>query len=265
MSLLVEKKNENIEKISKKLIVLNEKRKINQTEIFNLLQIKLNEKKSGIIFMFKRNINPGLMGIIAANFVELYNKPSFILTNSGNFIKCSSRSIFGFDIGKIFYLALKKKIIVNGGGHSMAGGCTLKKDNLNVFENFLKNNFNSMFKNFDNIRYYTSEQNPVSLLNFSKNEFKFLEPLGHDNINPFFLVKNNTVIKFKIINNKHLNLIVRNKYKKSCICFAFNVIGSKLGNILMNSKNKIDLIVQINNRIIEKNSDFNLIIKDAIA
>ena len=36
-------------------------------------------------------------------------------------------------------------------------------------------------------------------------------------------------------------------------------------DILMNYKNKIDLIVQINNKIIQKNSDFNLIIKDAIA
>ena len=32
----------------------------------------------------------------------------------------------------------------------------------------------------------------------------------------------------------------------------------------MNSKKEIDLIVQINNKFIKKNSDFNLIIKDAI-
>ena len=32
----------------------------------------------------------------------------------------------------------------------------------------------------------------------------------------------------------------------------------------MYCKNEIDLIVQINNKIITKNSDFNLIIKDAI-
>ena len=33
----------------------------------------------------------------------------------------------------------------------------------------------------------------------------------------------------------------------------------------MNYKKDIDLIVQINNKVIQKNSDFNLIIKDAIA
>ena len=45
---------------------------------------------------------------------------------------------------------------------------------------------------------------------------------------------------------------------------AFNAVGRKLGECLMNCKKEIDLIVQINNNIIHKNSDFNLIIKDAI-
>ena len=90
-----------------------------------------------VIFKYEENINEGLLGIIAANYVDLYNKPSFILTNSGNLIKCSSRSIHGYDIGRIFYQAAKKKIIVKGGGHSMAGGCTLKKDNLDFFKKFL--------------------------------------------------------------------------------------------------------------------------------
>ena len=45
----------------------------------------------------------GLLGVIAANFVELYNRPSFLLTKSNYYTKCSSRSIYGFDIGKIFH------------------------------------------------------------------------------------------------------------------------------------------------------------------
>ena len=48
------------------------------------------------------------------------------------------------------------------------------------------------------------------------------------------------------------------------MCFAFNCVGTKLGELLMNCK-EIDLIVQINNKFVQKNSDFNLIIKDAIA
>ena len=93
---------------------------------------------------------------------------------------------------------------------------------------------------------------------------QYLEPFGNNNINPFFLVEKIKIIKFKILKNLHLQLFITNKYKKSCICFAFNVINTKLGDILMSNKKEIDLIVQINNKIIRKSSDFNLIIKDAI-
>ena len=62
-----------------------------------------------------------------------------------------------------------------------------------------------------------------------------------------------------------MQLLVKNNLKKTYLCFVFNAVGTKLGDILMNYKKDIDLIVQINNKIIQKNSDFNLIIKDAIA
>ena len=262
---LIENKNTIINKTIKKLLMLNEKRKKIQNKNIDLLNINEDENKNKIIFKFKENINEGLLGIIAAKFVEFYNKPSFILTNSGNVIKCSSRSINGYDIGNIFYLAAKKNIIIRGGGHSMAGGCTLKKDRLNDFKNFLNLYYIKKFNIFENIKFYISEQKLDSLLKFAKQDLQYLEPLGNNNTSPLFFLRSNKIIKIKIINDLHLQLIIKNKNNKSCVCFAFHSIGTKLGHLLMNYKNEIDLIVQINNKIIQKNSDFNLIIKDAIA
>ena len=96
-------------KIIIKLMNLNERRKQIQIKTINLLKSKNDIINQDIIFKYETNINEGLLGIVASNFVELYNRPSFVLTNSGNIIKCSSRSIIGFDVGKIFYSALKKK------------------------------------------------------------------------------------------------------------------------------------------------------------
>ena len=262
--LLIEKKKTRIEKISKKLINYNEKRKIAQFNTLNLLKNINSHNKNEIIFKYKKNINEGLMGIIASNFVEFYNKPCFILTDSGNLIKCSSRSIDGYDIGNIFYLAIYKKIILKGGGHSMAGGCILKKSKLNEFKNFLNSFYIKKYRNIDNINFFSSEQNFNSLLSFAKKEFQLLEPFGNGNKNPFFLIKKNKIIKTRVIKNIHLQLVIKNNYNRSCLCLAFNVVGTKLGDILMNFKKDIDLIVQINNKIIHKNTDFNLIIKDAI-
>ncbi len=264
IKLLTEKKITNIDRISQKLIKLNDKRKIIQSRTIKLLKDNFSVIENEVVFKYKENINEGLLGIIAANFVEIYNKPCFVLTNSGNFIKCSSRSIHGFDIGNFFYLAKQKKIIINGGGHSMAGGCTLKKNKLVEFKKFLNLNYIKKFKNFDNHKHYISEQNYESLLLFAKKDFQNLEPFGNNNISPYFLIRNNRIIKFKIIKHSHLQLLIKNRFNKSCLCFVFNALGTKLGDILINSKKNIDLIVQINNKIIKKNSDFNLIIKDAI-
>ena len=265
INLLIEKNKLNIDRISQRLIFLNDKRKKIQRKTFQLLNKNLVNSKIEVIFNYKDNINDGLLGIIAANLVELYNKPSFVLTNSGKFIKCSSRSVHGFDIGNIFYLAIRKKIILKGGGHSMAGGCILEKNKLKDFKKFINSYYYKKFKQFENYKFYISEQNIESLLYFAKNELKKLEPFGNNNTNPFFLVKSNKIIKFKIIKETHLQVIIKNKSYKSYSGFAFNAIGTNLGQALMNSKKEIDLILQINNRFIQKNSDFNLIIKDAIA
>jgi len=260
---LTEENEKKIIIISDKLISINEKRKKIQKETFNLIKQSTEIIKDEVIFKYEKNINEGFLGIIAANFVEKYNKPCFILTNSNNKLKCSSRSIYGFDIGKIFNEALLKKIIEKGGGHARAGGCTLDLSKLFEFKKFLNDIYKKKFSKFENAKYYTSEQNFDSLKSFFKNDLQKLEPLGNDNQSPLFLLKKNKIIKTKIINDHHLQILINNN-NKTCLCFAFNSVGTKIGEILMNYKNHVDLIVQINNKINKKNSDFKLIIKDII-
>ena len=264
MKLLLENNLNKIIKISDKIVILNNKRKKIQKNIFKLLNDRLNLSNKEIIFLYEKNINEGIIGIIAANFVEIYNKPTFILTTANNYIKCSSRSVFGFNIGQILNEALNKNIIVKGGGHSMAGGCSLNYDKINIFKKFLNEKFRNIKKNIKFNRNFISEQSLDSLIIFAKHELKLLEPFGNFNSLPTFIIRKNKILKYKLVNNSHLQLIVINNLKKTCLCYAFNAVDSKLGYILMNYKKELDLIVQINNKNIQKNSDFNLIIKDAI-
>ena len=262
--LLTEVNTSNINSISEKLIDLNTKRKKIQSVSFNLLNRKVHNEDNKVIFIYEENINEGILGIIASSFVELYGKPSFVMTKSNDVIKCSSRSVHDFNIGKIFNEALSKNILITGGGHSMAGGCTLNINKLNIFKKYINNKFQKNYKCFEPKNYYISEQNIESLKTFAKIDLQKLEPLGNNNTNPFFLIRKNKIIKFKIINNLHLQILIQNNFKKRCLCFVFNSVGTKLGDFLMNYRKNIDLIVQINNKIIQKNSDFNLIVKDAI-
>ena len=264
IKLLIENNKEEITKISEKLLILNQRRKNLQFETFKKIKKNIKIHNDKVIFKYEKNINEGLLGIIAANFVDQYNKPSLIFTTSNGFIKCSARSVHNFDIGKIFNLALEKKIILKGGGHSMAAGCILNKNKINIFENFLNDNYFKKFKNFKSVKYFTSEQSIDSLKIFAKKELQLLEPFGNYNFNPIFLIKKNKIVSYKIINQRHVQLMIKNKFNKYCMCFVFDAVDTKLAHILTNNKKEIDLLVQINNKIINKKTDFNLIIKDAI-
>ena len=58
-----------------------------------------------------------------------------ILDNGGKFynLKKATDGSAGFDL----VAAIKKKIILKGGGHSMAGGCVLEKNKLQAFKKFI--------------------------------------------------------------------------------------------------------------------------------
>ena len=72
IKLLTEINKNNINKISDRLVKLNEKRKNIQNQIFRLLNSKIEIIENEVIFKYETNINEGLLGIIAANFVEYY-------------------------------------------------------------------------------------------------------------------------------------------------------------------------------------------------
>jgi len=254
-----------IKNLSKELIKLNDRRKKIETLIINEIDFdKIKKEDNSVIIYYNSNINEGLIGIIAARLKDFFNKPSIVITNSNNILKGSARSISNYNIGRTVKNAVSKNILINGGGHNNAAGFTLKKDKLIEFKKLLNTIYKNKFSNAENVKYFTSEQSLKSLFSFAKKELQSLEPLGNNNMNPFFLLKKNKIIKYKVIKNFHIQIVVKNKYNRSCLCFAFNAIDTRLGDILMNVKKEIDLIVQINNNIIHKNSDFNLIIKDAI-
>ena len=117
-----------IQKKSLELFTLNEKRKKIENMIMNNIDFKKIEKDNrNIVFYYDPNINEGLLGIIASRLKDYFNKPAFVITNSNNLLKGSARSIYDYNIGKAIKNLMDKKIILSGGGHSMAAGFSLKK------------------------------------------------------------------------------------------------------------------------------------------
>ena len=80
------------------------------------------------------NQKEGVIGLIANNFVKKYNKPTiiFALDQSGEVYKGSCRSPEGFNVVDTFNQL--SDLLEASGGHAMAGGCSVRKENLEAFK-----------------------------------------------------------------------------------------------------------------------------------
>ena len=119
-----------IDKISRKLFLINEKRKLVEKKIFEDSIIQINSQKNKkFIIVYENNWHHGVLGIVASKIASLYNKPTFVLSFINDIGSGSGRSINEIDIGTIILELKNSNIIENGGGHKMAVGFKLKKIN----------------------------------------------------------------------------------------------------------------------------------------
>ena len=250
---------------SKELIKLNDKRKEIEKLILDEINFKKieNENKDVIIY-YNPNMNEGLIGIIAARLKDYFNKPSIVITNSNQILKGSARSIYNYNIGRAIKHSLDNNLILSGGGHNMAAGFTLEKNNLKNFKDFILRHFSLMGISREHIFSYDSE---VSSLAFNKDfyeDIKKLAPFGVGNPSPIFLLKDLKIIKTAVLNNKHISLILKSKIGFSIKSISFNTVNSKIGEHLLNYKNNLNVLGQINENIWDNKKNLQLTIKDII-
>jgi len=247
------------------LIQLNKKRKEVETLILDEIDFKkIEEEKKEVIIYYKPNINEGLIGIISARLKDYFNKPSIVITNSNEVLKGSARSVYKYNIGRAIKNSLDKNIIIAGGGHNMAAGFTLKKINLKNFENFILNDFSKSGVLNDNTFLYDAEVSSIAFNVDFYIDIKKLEPFGMGNPTPTFLIKDLKVIKTRILDNKHISLILKSKTGFSIKSMSFNSMNNKVGEYLLNYKNNLNVLGQINENIWNNKKTLQLTISDVV-
>ena len=250
---------------SNELIKLNNKRKKIETLILDEIDFQNieNENKDVIIY-YNPNINEGLIGIIAARLKDYFNKPCIVITSSNDVLKGSARSIYNYNIGRVIKSSLDNNIIIGGGGHNMAAGFTLKKDKLKNFENFVLKDFLSTGISSDYIFSYDAEVSSLAFNVDFYNEIKKLGPFGTGNPTPTFLLKDLKVIKSTILNNKHISLILKAKTGFSIKSISFNSVNNEVGRHLLNFKNNLNVLGQINENNWNNKKILQLTISDIV-
>ena len=220
----------------------NEERKILEA---NLLQKILNETKKNIddpvLILSGKNWHEGVIGIVAARLKDKLNKPVILISLENNIGKASARSITGFDIGSVIISATHENILIKGGGHKMAGGFSIKIENIDKFKDFV-------IRRFKNINEDISKEKPIYLddvispsainLEFF-NKVALLSPFGPGNPEPKFAIENLKTINGKIVGDKHIKSTLLGKDGSIIKTIAFNSVDKDLGEYLLKKNNKL--------------------------
>jgi len=250
---------------AKKLIELNNKRKIIEQNILDEIDFeKIKNENKQVIIYYKNNLNEGIIGIIASRLKDYFNKPSIVITKSHDKLKASARSTSSYNIGYLIKSLVDNNIIDAGGGHNMAAGFTMKKTNIKLLENFIQNDYLKKNPNQESLNKYDFQLSSSSIKNKLFNDLNKLKPFGNCNSLPYFLINNLKVIKHDVVNNKHLSVFLKPDSGVLIKGISFNCLNTKIGHYLLSYKKKINIIAQITENDWNNKKSIQLNIKDLI-
>ena len=228
LELFLTDSKEEAEKITQNLNEYNLERQEIEKRIFNEAQKMMEDpeqQKLPCIVLGGENWHHGVIGIVSSKITEMYFKPSVLLCYEDDLARGSGRSIPGFDLHE----ALEKcsTYIKQFGGHSMAIGITIEKDNFKKF----KQEFEEYAEksNISSIVSVIKIDEKVQLQDISIKDIKdleLLEPFGEGNKMPLFQISNLKITSIRTLSEgKHLKAMLQDENK------YIDTIGFNLGNI----------------------------------
>ena len=255
--------SENYEEAKNLAIKLNEyniQRQTIEKKIFDeaVEKIESEEKNKDCIIVGSEGWHHGIIGIVSSKVTEMYFKPSILICFEGNEGKGSGRSIPGFDLHE----ALTKcgKHLKKFGGHEMAVGITVDKEEFEKFKNELE--IYAKDKKIDEIVPIINIDSELNLKDINLENvksLKMLEPYGEANKMPLFLFKGLKIKSIRALSEgKHLKLALANEN------FIINAIGFNLGELSEKYllDDKIDIVGNLDINVFNGVESIQIIIKD---
>ena len=207
--------------------------------------IENSDIKNKSVIMVSGDYHEGVLGIVASNIAEKYQRPVLIMNNKEGILKGSARSVFEFNI----YTAINKigdKFIAYG-GHTLAAGFSFDEQNFKEIEKTLCNEFdeyknNNELKSTKNIDIVSSlEEVSYQFLN----SLEVLKPFGMDFEKPNIILENAKVIEkvYFGADKQYLRLTIADEVGNlECISFKDNMIFKDI-----NVNDTIDLLCTLDN------------------
>ncbi len=220
---------------------------------------QLLDRKTHVFF--KEDWHKGVVGIAASRAIELYYRPTIILTRSGDVLAGSARSIKGFDV----HAALEEcsEHLLQFGGHMYAAGMTLLPENLDEFREAFEAVGQRLLTEEDLTQkvYYDAALDVELIDDNFLNIIQKMAPFGPGNMTPVFYsdkLKDDGTGKIIGKTAEHIRLnIKRNSDALAAVGFG---LANKLDDI--KKADSFEACYQINENIFNGYRSIQLMLKD---
>jgi len=185
--------------------------------------------------------HPGVVGLVAARLRERFNRPAFAIAwNGGDVGTGSGRSVPGVDIGGAVRAAVDAGILIKGGGHAMAAGITLEREQLGALRAFLEAWLGA------DVAAATSDRDllidgALSAAGATQALVEELElggPYGNGSPAPVFALPGHRVTYADQVGNGHVRLSLAAPNGDSLKAIAFRAAEAPLGRALLEARGK---------------------------
>ncbi len=194
LELLESKDPMEADRLARELVEMNDERKLMTETGVNKacadVEERINNAAEGkndvVLVVYVPQTHESIMGLIAGRLRERYDMPCFALTDAedGNGLKGSGRSMEGFSMYE--EMCKCKELFTKFGGHPMAAGLTLPKENLEKFIQAINSNTDVKPGELETI-VRIDVALPFNAITFELiNELDILEPFGNGNSKPVF-------------------------------------------------------------------------------
>lgn len=253
--------------LADKFNALNAERK----DIENYVLLKAIEQVEGqtqeypIAFAYGEDWHQGVIGIVAGKLKERYNVPAFVMSVEPDEVKGSARSIEGVDLGALIISAKEKGVITGGGGHIMAAGFALTKEQIPAFKKFVGEYVEERLGK-EKIAPVLNIDLALALSGVTEDfadSLAMLEPYGAGNPEPLVLIRNVSISHLRLVGSGHVSCFLSSPSGGSLKAIAFRCADNDIGNALLNNNGELfDAVGQIKTDVWQGRKTIQMIIND---
>ena len=143
--------------------------------------------KDRVLVIYLPHCHESLAGIIAGRIRERYTRPAFVLTDGEEGVKGSGRSIEAYHMFR--ELVKCRELLTKFGGHPMAAGLSLPRENVEAFRRLLNDNCSLTPEDMVE-KIVIDVPMPLSYVTIPLiRQLSLLEPFGKGNTKPVFAQK----------------------------------------------------------------------------